>query len=167
MNLEDPTVVCFLTASSTAYKNCAVYTKNKFPLLNSTLKAFAALGPCMILSKKGSVMKYLIKLPELVSVLTEDEINLYELQVRKMMNSDDDIVKWYSHYQRSILLSTKWPCWYCPKVESRFSAMGDVIDKKANRVCSRTYSAIQTVKYSLRAQFPNCSSSRNIQLFKR
>ena len=46
MNLEDPTVVCFLTASSTAYKNCAVYTKNKFPLLNSTLKAFAALGPC-------------------------------------------------------------------------------------------------------------------------
>ena len=103
MNLEDPTVVCFLTASSTAYKTCAVYTKNKFPLLNSTLKAFAALGPCMILSKKGSVMKHLIKLPELVSVLTEDEINLYELQVRKMMNSDDDIVKWYSH------LSKKYP----------------------------------------------------------
>ena len=54
-----------------------------------------------------------------------------------------------------------------PKVESSFSAMGDVIDKKANRMCDRTYSAIQTVKYSVRAQCPNSSSSRSIQLFKK
>ena len=183
-NPEDPTAVCFSTASATACKNCAVYCKDKLPLLNSTSKAFAALGPCMILNKKDSVMKYLIELPNLVSVLTEEETKLYEIQVRKMMidntlpaatvdnGGDVDIVKWYSH------LSKKYPAvhkmvlsvlsiFHGPKVKSSFSAMGDVIDKKANRMCDRTYSAIQTVKYSLRAQCPNSSSSQSIQLFKR
>ena len=65
-NPEDPTVAGFLTAFATAYKNCIVYDKEKLPLLNSISKAFAALGPCMILSKKDSVMKYLIELPDLV-----------------------------------------------------------------------------------------------------
>ena len=148
-NPEDSTVVYFLTSSATAYKNCAVYAKDKFPLLNSTLKAFAALGPCMILSKKDSVMKYLIELPDLVSVFTEEGTKLYEIQLRKMMidntlraatddNGDDvHIVKWYSH------LSKKYPAvhkmamlvlsiFHGPKVESSFSAKGDVIDKKAN-----------------------------------
>ena len=36
-----------------------------------------------------------------------------------------------------------------PKVESSFSAMGDVTDKKANRMFDCTFSAIQTVKYSM------------------
>ena len=184
INPEDPTVVFFLTASATAYKNCAVYTKDKLPLLNSTLKAFAALVPCMILSKKDSVMKYLIELTDLVFVFTEEEIKLYEIQVRKMMidntlpaatddNGDDaDIVKWYSH------LSKKYPAvhkmamsvlsiFHGPKLESSFSGMGHVIDKKTNRMCDRTYSAIQTVKYSLRAQCLIFSSSQSIQLFKR
>ena len=184
INPEDPTVVFFLTASATAYKNCAVYTKDKLPLLNSTLKAFAALVPCMILSKKDSVMKYLIELTDLVFVFTEEEIKLYEIQVRKMMidntlpaatddNGDDaDIVKWYSH------LSKKYPAvhkmamsvlsiFHGPKLESSFSGMGHVIDKKTNRMCNRTYSAIQTVKYSLRAQCLISSSSQSIQLFKR
>ena len=184
INPEDPTVVFFLTASATAYKNCAVYTKDKLPLLNSTLKAFAALVPCMILSKKDSVMKYLIELTDLVFVFTEEEIKLYEIQVRKMMidntlpaatddNGDDaDIVKWYSH------LSKKYPAvhkmamsvlsiFHGSKLESSFSGMGHVIDKKTNRMCDRTYSAIQTVKYSLRAQCLIFSSSQSIQLFKR
>ena len=105
-NSGESTVVWFLTASATVYKNCAVYAKEKLPLLNSTLKAFAGLGPCIILSKKDSVMKYLIDLPGLVSVLTEEETKLSEIQVRKMMidntlltatddNGDHvDIVNW-------------------------------------------------------------------------
>ena len=180
INPEDPTVVFFLTASATGYKNCAVYTKDKLPLLNSTLKALAALVPCMILSKKDSVVKYLTELTDLVF----EEIELYEIQVRKMMidntlpaatddNGDDaDIVKWYSH------LSKKYPAvhkmvvsvlsiFHGPKVESRFSATGGVIDKKTNRMYNRTYSAIQTVKYPMRDQCPNSSSSQSIQLFKR
>ena len=39
----------------------------------------------MIFSKKDLVMKYLIELPDLVCVLTEEETKLYEIQVRKMM----------------------------------------------------------------------------------
>ena len=39
----------------------------------------------MILSKKDSVMKYLIELPDVVSVFPEKESKLYEIQVRKMI----------------------------------------------------------------------------------
>ena len=54
-----------------------------------------------------------------------------------------------------------------PKVEPSFSAMGGAINKKANRMYGRTYSAIQTVKYFVRAQYPNSSSYRSIPPFKR
>ena len=183
-NPEYPTVICFLTASATACKVCAVYAKDKLPLLNSTFKAFSALGPCMILSNKHSVMKYLIELPDVVSDLTEEETELHEIQVRKMTidntlpaatddyGDDVYIVKWYSY------LSKKYPAvhkmamsvlsiFHGPKLESSFSGMGHVIDKETNRMCDRTYSAIQTVKYSLRAQCLISSSSQSIQLFKR
>ena len=77
----------------------------------------------MILSKKDAVMEYLTDLPDLVSVLTEEETKLYEIQVRKMMtdntlpaatndNGDGvDIVKWYSHLSKKY--PTKWLCRYC------------------------------------------------------
>ena len=138
----------------------------------------------MILSQKDSVMKYLIELPDLVSVLTEEETSLYEIQVRKMIidntlpvaaddNGDDvNIVKWYSHQSKKYLAVHKMPIsvlsiFHGPKLESIFSAMGEVIDKKANRMCHPTYSVIQTVKYSMRTRCPNSSSFRSIQLFKR
>ena len=35
-----------------------------------------------------------------------------------------------------------------PRVESSFSVMGDVMDKKSGRMNVSAYSAIQTVKYS-------------------
>ena len=115
----------------------------------------------MILSQKDLVMKYLIELPDLVSVLTEEETSLYEIQVRKMIidntlpvaaddNGDDvNIVKWYSHLSKKYLAVHKMPIsvlsiFHGPKLESIFSAMGEVIDKKANRMCHPTYSAIQT-----------------------
>ena len=55
--------------------------------------------------------KYLIELPDLVSVLTDKETKLYEIQVRKLMldntlpaatddNGDVVIVKWYSHLSK-------------------------------------------------------------------
>ena len=145
---EDPTVVCFLTASATTYKNCAVYAKEKLLLLNSTLNAFATALPCMIRSKKDLVMNYLIELPGLVSVLTEEETKLQEIQVRKMMIDNtlpalaDDIVdvniaKWYSHLSKEYPSVHKMAMlvlsiFYGPKIESSFSAMGNMIDKKAN-----------------------------------
>ena len=77
----------------------------------------------MILSKKDAVMEYLTDLPDLVSVLTEEETKLCEIQVGKMMtdntlpaatndNGDGvDIIKWYSHLSKKY--PTKWPCRYC------------------------------------------------------
>ena len=65
-------------------------------------------------------------------------------------NGDDvNIVKWYSHQSKKYLAVHKMPIsvlsiFHGPKLESIFSAMGEVIDKKANRMCHPTYSAIQT-----------------------
>ena len=155
---------------ATVYENCAVYAKDKLPLLSSTFKAFAPPppppGPCMILSKKELVMKYLIELPDLVSVLTEEETKLFEIGVRNMIidntlpaaiadNGDDvDIVKWYSHPSKKYPAVHKMDMlvlsiFHGPKVESRFSAMGGLISKKANWMCDHIYSTIQTVKYSM------------------
>ena len=118
---EDPTVVCFLTASATTYKK--YMPRTNFCHLT---QAFAATGPCMIFTKKDSVMNYLILLHDLFSVLFKEETKLYEIQERKIVidntlptatdaNVDDvDIVKWYSHLSRKYLLSIKWPCWYFP-----------------------------------------------------
>ena len=42
-------------------------------------------------------------------------------------------------------------CFHGPKVEGNFNTMGDVIDPKSCRMNVETYSAIQTIKYGLRA----------------
>ena len=123
----------------------------------------------MIFSKKDLVMKYLIELPDLVCVLTEEETKLYEIQVRKMMidntlpaatddNGDVDIVKWYSYFSKEYpavhkMVMSVLSIFHGPKVDTNISGMGDVTDKKANWMCYCTYSAIQNVKYSMRAQF--------------
>ena len=54
-----------------------------------------------------------------------------------------------------------------PKVESSFSIMCDVIDKKANKMKDKTFSATQTIKYSLQAKHPGCCSSRAVKVFSR
>ena len=91
----------------------------------------------------------LLELPGLVSVLTEEETKLYEIQVRKMMidntlpaatdnNGDIDIVKWYGHLSKEYPAVHKMAMSVMSifqgriKVESSFSSMGDVIDKKIN-----------------------------------
>ena len=95
---------------------------------------------------------------------------MYEIQARKLIdntlpaatddNGDDvDIVEWYNDLSKKYtavhkMVMSVLPIFHGPKVESSFSAMGDVIDKKANRMCDRTYSAIQIMKYSMWAQFP-------------
>ena len=42
-------------------------------------------------------------------------------------------------------------CFHGPAVEGSFSIMGDIIDPKSARMNIETFSAIQTVKYGLRA----------------
>ena len=54
-----------------------------------------------------------------------------------------------------------------PKVESSFSVMGDVMDKKSGRMNVSTYSAIQTVKYSLNAKTSHVFTPKSVQVFQR
>ena len=41
-----------------------------------------------------------------------------------------------------------------PRIESSFNVMGSIIDKKAGRINLETYSAIQGIKYVLKARHP-------------
>lgn len=49
------------------------------------------------------------------------------------------------------MVSALLTCFHGPKVESSFSQMGDVLDRKSNRMHVSTFSAIQSVKYGLKA----------------
>ena len=54
------------------------------------------------------------------------------------------------------------------KIVSSFSVMGDVMDEKSDPMNVSTYSAIQTVKYSLAAKISKISKKQKIvQLFQR
>ena len=88
-------------------------------------------------------------------------------------NGDDvHIVKQYSHLSKKYLavhqmVMSVLYIFHGLEVEPGFSAMGDLINKKANWMPGRTYSTIQTEKYSVRAQCPNSSFHPKTQLFKR
>ena len=54
-----------------------------------------------------------------------------------------------------------------PRVESSFSFMDDVMDKKPGRMYVSTYSTIQTVKYSLNAKTSHAFRPKSVQVFQR
>ena len=54
-----------------------------------------------------------------------------------------------------------------PGVESSFSVMGDVMDKKSGRMNVSTYSAIQMVKYSLNTKTLHAFRPKSVQVFQR
>ena len=56
---------------------------------------------------------------------------------------------------------------YGPRVESSFSVMDDIMDKKSGRMNVSTYSAIQTVKYSLNAKTSHVFTPKSVQVFQR
>ena len=179
------TVDWFLTAATKTYKICGEYARNKLPLRNKTLKTFAAIDPIMILSQKDCVMHYLLELPDLlVNVFTNEKEEKYEVEVRKLMcdntlprNNDEKgedipIVDWWAALVKKYPLTHRMvmsllSIFHGPKVESSFSIMCDVIDKKANKMKDKTFSATQTIKYSLQAKHHGCCSSRVGKVFSR
>lgn len=56
-----------------------------------------------------------------------------------------------------------------PRVESRFSVMGDVMGKRFGRMNVATYSSNQTIKYGLNAKVSKSKISKPkfVQLFQR
>lgn len=139
--------------------------QQKLPLSNRFLKAVSALDPT---ARGHSVtFSHMQKLPSIVvNVLTEEEEGLYELEIRKYQTDtlpyfDVDssrIDKWWCSEE----VTCKYPalskmakallsCFHGPQVESSFSVMNDIIDSKSGKLKIETYSAIQNVKYSIKA----------------
>jgi hypothetical protein len=122
----------------------------------------------------------MLKLPTLVTkVLSEEDTVAYDMEVRffhtdpriKPPEGEDwRIDEWYA---KNVFKNTKYPvlskfiqavlsCFHGPQVEGSFNVMGDIISVKSTRVAPETYSAIQTVKYGLRA-----TGKSAIEYFKR
>ena len=172
---HDSLVVEFLAKVSKAYADCAHYTK-KLPLNNPLLRSIAGIDP--VKHGHNSTAKKLKRLPTLVTnVLMEEEKETYALDIHSCQvdvslpspyrNSEDKksegqvvhIDEWWATVQAS----GKYPalckvvlallsCYHGAQVETSFSLMGDILDDKSAKMKIETYSAIQTVKYSLKAQ---------------
>lgn len=109
-------------------------------------------------------LTYLQRLPTLASnVLTEDELDRYDLEARRFQTDSlpefkkgqriddwwgsEDIVSKYPCLSKMVvsLLS----CFHGPQVESSFNVMNDIIDCKSGRINIETYNSVQNIKYGL------------------
>ena len=166
-------VVKFLNDTVSAYLSCGRYIQKKLPLENYVLKTFTSIDPLFITSPNKLVLERLESLPKiLTNILGDEEETLYQEQVRALLldgqlpaaldegGEEVDCVRWW------VSISTKYPVvfkmviavlsnFHGPRVESSFNVMGDVLDKKSGRMNMSTYSAIQTVKYGLKARQPS------------
>ena len=131
------------------------------------MKKFSVIDPKIVTSPNKLVLKWFNDIPTvLVNVLTSEEQDEYDLEVRKLLvdaqlpsaldlkrDDIDCLTGW-------INVSKKYPVvfkvvravlsiFHGRPVESSFSTMGDIIDKKPGRMNIETYAAIQTIKYAL------------------
>ena len=67
---------------------------------------------------------------------------------------------WEDTFRKRVLEKFFLTVFHGPRVESSFSVMGHVMDKKSGRMNVSTYSAIQTVKYSLAAKASKISEKQ-------
>ena len=157
----------------------------KLPSENEFLKNIAAIDPIAIASRKSIVLKSLFKLPFLMeNVLVGEEAEMYENDCRRLFVDlnlrdvlrDNKPVRadswWWQLNEKYPVLSklslAALTVFHGPRVESSFSVMGDVMDKKSGRLNVSTYSVIQTVKYSLAAKASKISKKqRSVQIFHR
>ena len=160
----DKIVCCFLEQLETAYLKCAEYMQKTLPLNSTTLKGLSALDP---LARGHSVtQKYLEVLGKKLEHLLPSENNLaleiIQYNVDRSLTPYDptmSVVDWWGQIihgdkypSLAKIASAAFSIFHGPQVESSFSLMSDILDKKAGRMNAQTFSAIQTVKYSLRSQ---------------
>ena len=170
----------FLDSVEAAYTACAVHLQMRLPIDNPLLQCLSALDP--IARGNAVTCQNLGKLPKLVTnVLTEEEEEKFELEIR-LFQVSTDLPSPHDQDMNPVRLDTWWAavsktglfpclcrmafalmsCFHGPTVEGSFNTMGDILDPKSSRMNIETYSAIQTVKYGLRA-----SGQRAVPLFKR
>ena len=161
---DDKVVANFLGQLQAAYEKCAAYMQKTLPLNSQTLKGLSSLDPA---ARGHSVtQRYLEVLGQKFAHLlpSDNKVSLEIIQYntdRSLPEYDEsktDVVEWWSH----IIHGEKYPClskiataafsiFHGPQVESSFSNMSDILDKKAGKMNVQTFSSMQTVKYSLRS----------------
>ena len=185
VNKDHPTMQDFLSNTLKAYAECATYMTEKLPLENESLKNIAAIDPIAITSQKSIVLRSLLKLPFLMkNVLVDEEAEMYENDCRRLFVDFNlpDVLRdnkpvradnwWWQLNGKYPVLSKLFlaalTVFHGPRVASSFSVMGDVMDRKSGRMNVSTYSAIQTVKYSLAAKASKISKKqKSVQIFHR
>ena len=175
---DDQNVCGFLNKPITAYSKCTAYMVEKLRLSNDFLKTVTAIDPVAILAKRTVTLKAILYLPDRVTnVLSSTDLEDYEKECRKIMVGptlptalvEKKFVRadtwWFKPKDKCPLLSKMslalLTIFHGPRVESSFSVMGDIMDKKSGRMNVSTYSAIETVKYSL-----NAKTSHTFEYFK-
>ena len=169
LKYKDSLVGDFLKQALTAYTDTGNDMRGKLPLNNNLLRDAAALDPCN--RCKSSSLKKLKRLPSLVpNVLDDKELEAYEHEVHAfqvalnlpnpMLENDKPVRvdSWWA----AVSTTGKFPalcrlalalltCFHGPQVEASFSLMGDILDSRSAKMNIKTYAAIQTVKYHLKA----------------
>ena len=152
-----------------AYVECGQYLQKKLPLDNKLLVSMVALDPRE--RGKTGTQKLLKELPDLAkNVLSDSELKAYKREVMSYNNAykvpehvkdgkDIELDIWWAAVgkEKKFPYLTKMAkalmsCFHGPSVESSFNVMGDIIDPKSAAMHVPTFSAIQTVKYGLRAR---------------
>ena len=131
------------------------------------MKKFSVIDPKIVTSANKLVLKWFNDIPfVLVNVLTSQEQDEYDLEVRKLLvdvqlpsaldskRDDIDCLTWWVGVLKKYPVVFKvvrafLSIFHGSRVESSFSTMGDIIDKKSARMNIETYAAIQTIKYAL------------------
>ena len=169
---DDETVGDFIDNVLTAYSSCASYMVKKLSLSNDFLKTVTGIDPVAILTKSTVTLKAIMHLPDIVTnVLPSEQIENYEKECRKIMVDitlpqavvDKKPVRadiWWAQLKDKYTLLSKislavLTIFQALRVESSFSVMGDIMDKKSGRMNVAAYSSIQTIKYGLRIEVSN------------
>ena len=156
----------------------------KLPLSNDLQKTVTATDPVAILAKMTVTLKAILHLPDIVTnVLSSTDLEDYEKECRKIMVDptlppalvEKKFVRadtwWFKLKDKYLLLSKMslalLTIFHGPRVESSFSVMGDVMDKKSGRMNVSTYSAIQMVKCSLNTKTSHAFRPKSVQVFQR
>lgn len=157
----------FLSTAKEAYIECGKYLQKKLPLDNHFLKCVSAINP----STRGQQItcERLQKLPSIVTnVLSLEEKEKYQLEIFQYQvdlqlpppldtsGNDVPVDVWWSkvflmpkYSGLSKMVKAILSCFHGPQVESSFSMMSEIVDKKSGKMEIQTFSAIQTVKYRL------------------
>lgn len=162
---SDKNASLFYTLLKEAYVACGTYLQAKLPLDNRVVQCLSFLDPASDFGSDAAQLAFQ-DLDKMTNIISSEEGDAFDKEV-KVFGADGSLPAPDKSVSVDVwwgLLSAtgKYPlicrmatslltCFHGPAVESSFSVMGDVLDCHSSRMKTDTYSAIQTVKYGLRA----------------